>query len=190
MKHSSAFSSGMGGDRSSSCCPCQQLSISITCSVQRSWGGSLWRSRRRGNTMFPFKAWCAPRCMMGAHLKHFHGAWLSAKDELREKLNLQKNRQLVTCPYTPLRGHYNLLKSLIGTVSNLYRCSNDWKSAHANQFFTIMFMEGTVVIFQTSISHYEKGEDTTGPSFEPQETNVLLILTGKFLKHGHKVWMS
>lgn len=48
MCHSSAGSSGMGGDRLYPCCPCQQLNtnISITCFVRESWGGRVGWGRR------------------------------------------------------------------------------------------------------------------------------------------------
>lgn len=103
MCRSSAGSSGMHGDRLYPCCPCQQLntSISITCFVRGSWGGRAGWGRRtelvelevQRKHNVPFGAWPAPRCMMEAHLKCCHDAWLSARDELKEKLDLQINRQ-------------------------------------------------------------------------------------------------
>ncbi len=82
MCHSSAGSSGMGGDRLYPSCPRQQLNtnISITCFVPSSWEGGLGRRTEsvepevHRKHSVPFSAWLAPRCMMEAHLKYCHDA--------------------------------------------------------------------------------------------------------------------
>ena len=67
MCHSSAGSSGMCRDRLYLCCPCQQLStsISITCSVWGNWGGRAgWGEKDRvGKAQGAKKTQCSIRCL-------------------------------------------------------------------------------------------------------------------------------